>query len=58
MQHFIVSRRALRPEMRFLCHALLPHLFNGASNEYLMCINRGIINTVSYEASSLMSPAV
>lgn len=48
----------IRPEVCFLPSALLPQLFNGTSNEYLMCINRGVINTVSYEAFSLMSPAV
>lgn len=53
-----VLMQTIRPEMCFLRSALLPHLVNGTSNEYLMCINRAIINTVAYEASSLMSPVV
>lgn len=57
MQHFIVSPalyslRGASCAMHF-CHiALMEHPIN------IWCINRGKINTVSWEASTLMSPAV
>lgn len=48
-----LRRLSVPPQKCFLCFALPPYLFNGTSNEYLMCIYRGVINPVYYQASSL-----